>query len=80
MNQNLYEKHRLMKFRYIEFIVPTIIAVIFLISVGLAYLFEWNRMAFNAVGIMIVVCVLYKIICFFLNLWEYNNGNDMSKN
>lgn len=82
MNQNLYEKHQMMKFERIELIVPAVIAIVGVISMILAHIFEWNKMAFNAIVGMIVVCVLYKVVSFILNLWEYNSyGNDdMSKN
>jgi hypothetical protein len=71
MDQNLYKKHQLMEFERIEILIPIVIVAIGLVLLGMAYIFEWNKMAFSAALGMIIICFIYKIVNFFLNLWEY---------
>ena len=75
MMLDMYQKHREMQFNRIEIIVPAIIAALMLAVGGLALVYQWNIMAFNAIIWVIVVLVLYKISDFILTIWVLDDND-----
>jgi hypothetical protein len=73
MDQDTYQKFRQIEFERLEMLIPVGIGIFGLILMGMVWLFQNNIMAFKACLGLMIVCLLYKIAMFFLDLWEYSD-------